>query len=105
VAAFVIADRPWNDCTVRFERVALTAAQVEAHRLPTAPAKNTDSRSRRWDGETCQLEALAPDVIADILRRAIRGLLDADQFREDLDLEAVERRRVALALPAPGVAP
>jgi len=103
VAAFVATDRPWNDVTVRFERVALSAAQVEAYRLPTAPAKKSDSRSKRWDGETCQLEALAPDVIAGILRRAIGGLLDADQFQQDMDLQAVERRRVALALPAPSV--
>jgi hypothetical protein len=88
--------------TVRFRRVALTAAQVEAYRLPTAPAKVTDSRSKAWLGETCQLEALAPDQIARILRTAIVDLLDKGRFDDDLKIEAIERRSIALALPSPG---
>jgi hypothetical protein len=77
------------------ERVALTRAQVEDHRLPTAPAKASDSRSRRWTGGTCQVEALPPDVLAQIVREAIEGWLDLALVREH---EAAERReRIELA--------
>lgn len=92
VAAFVTADRPWPEVSVGFVRVALTAEQVARHGLPTAPAKLTDSRSKAWVGETCQLEALVANVIADIMRHTIEGILDRGQFEHDRALEEVERR-------------
>lgn len=101
VGAFVEADRPWATVTVAFERVALTAAQVREHALPTAPAKPTDSRSATWTGGTCQLEALPPDAIARILRAAIERHVDRDLLTLDRELEAIERRQIARTLPAP----
>jgi hypothetical protein len=78
VAAFVETDKLWNTVNVRFCRIALTAEQVETWNLPTAPAKVTDTRSRNWSGETCQLEALPPDQIASLLRKAIVQHLNCD---------------------------
>jgi hypothetical protein len=103
VEAFVKAD--WPGIDVEFRRVALTAAQVEEYDLPTAPPKATDTRSKSWTGETCQLEALAPDDIASLLRTAIETAIDPEQLAYDRAREVVDRRRLALALPAPGSAP
>lgn len=105
VSAFVDADKPWNDVSVEFRRVALTARQVDAYRLPTAPAKSSDSRSKGWIGGTCQLEALAPDQIADILRDALDDLIDHDRLEVDIALERHERQKFVRALPAPGGTP
>jgi hypothetical protein len=102
VSAFVEADRPWATVTVAFRRLALTATQVEKHDLSTAPAKETDSRSKSWVGETCQLEAMPPDIIAETLANELVRLLDPDQFQHDQEVEEIERRRISLALPAPG---
>ncbi|HZU76718.1 MAG TPA: hypothetical protein VFA70_08135, partial [Dehalococcoidia bacterium] len=101
VAAFVAADKPHGLVSVEFRRVALTASQVAEYQLPTAPAKSTDSRTKRWQGETCQLEALPPDTIAGLLEAAILGLPDLGQLEEDEAVEQVERQRLASALPAP----
>jgi hypothetical protein len=103
VQAFIKAD--WPDIEVEFRRVALTAAQVKEYDLPTAPPKPTDSRSKSWTGETCQLEALPPDEIANLLRAAIENAISPARLERDLRIEAVERRRIALALPAPGATP
>jgi hypothetical protein len=103
VAAFVTAD--WPGTVVRFERIALTAQQVGEYDLPTAPAKASDTRSKSWEGETCQLEALPPDVIAGILRTAILTHIDLDRLEVDRAQEQLDRRRIALALPAPEVRP
>lgn len=100
VSAFLKAD--WPGINATFLRVALTAAQVHLHNLPTAPPKVTDTRSRAWAGETCQLEALPPDIIADILRGKIYEALDRKKLQRDQALEDVDRRSIALALPAPG---
>lgn len=91
VTAFVMADRPHALVNVEFRRVALTAEQVAHYRLPTAPAKVTDSRSKAWAGETCQLEALSPSQIAGILDDAILGLIDTDKLVDDERAEEGER--------------
>lgn len=101
VAAFVDADRPWGTITVAFERIALTAEQVLQYDLPTAPAKATDSRSKDWTGGTCQLEALPPDVIADILKNAIEHHLDLVQVGIDQEREEQDRREIHTLLLAP----
>jgi hypothetical protein len=100
VARFVAEDRPWGGVDVTFRRVALTREQVMAYDLPTAPPKASDSRAKRWQGETCQLEALAPDQIAALLNDAILGELDLDQLAADQRAEQRERLQIAYALPA-----
>lgn len=62
----------------RAVRVALTEDQVAEHDLPTAPPKASDSRSRNWDGETCQAEAMPPDLLAETVRAALEEWTDMD---------------------------
>lgn len=101
VGAFVKADRPHGLCRVEFKRVCLTTDQVQEYSLPTAPAKLSDTRSRSWEGETCQLEALAPDQIADLLDTAIRETVDIDRMNANIRLAEAERRQLTRLLPAP----
>jgi len=62
----------------------VTPAQIREFDLPTAPPKATDNRA--FTGQTCQAEALAPDVLANILRDAIEERIDRRV------LERVQRR-------------
>lgn len=101
VEAFVMADRSHGLVSVEFERVALIRDQVQTFGLPTAPAKASDSRSKNWAGGTCQLEALPPDVIADILKGAIERRVDWDQIAEDQQAEEYDRVMISGLLPAP----
>jgi hypothetical protein len=100
VAAFVEEDRIIMSQSVTASRVALTEDQVYIYDLPTAPAKTSDSRSAAWKGETCQLEALAPDLLAVTVREAIEQWFDADKLRAVVGLEAGERVDLLRALPA-----
>lgn len=75
-----------------FTRLAVTPEQAENLGLPTAPAKTTDRRS--FAGETMQCEAIAPDVLSDILRRAIEGR--RDQWTADDVLRVEAEMRVEL---------
>jgi hypothetical protein len=101
VAAFVKEDRRVATTTVKFKRVALTEALVRMYKLHTAPAKASDSRSKSWKGETCQLEAMAPDLIAQILDAELKKLFDPKKLKWDREQEEIARRSIALALPAP----
>ncbi len=103
-AAFVAADRTILLQRIEAQRVALTDAQVAEHELPTSPAKASDSRSRDWKGgETCQLEALAPDVLARIVQSAIESRFDLDALDVQLAFEREDRAEL-LALPPGGPA-
>ena len=81
-----------------FERVAVTPAQVDAYDLATAPAKKTDRRS--FDGETCQAEALGPDVLAAILTTAIESHFDLTAYREILRDEDEQRAELMVEVDA-----
>ena len=100
VTAFVNKDRRHGLIDVRFKRVGLTAGQVRAFELPTAPPKKTDSRAASWRGETCQLEALPPDMIATLLSDKISQYIDFEKFNEDIEAEQKERVLINNLLPA-----
>jgi len=103
VYAFLEVDTPQKhpEHVAVFERVALTPELVEEHDLPTDPAKES-SHSAGWGNRrACQLEALEPDVLADVLARAIEGHMDLDVLESDREAEIEERQKIAKALPAP----
>lgn len=71
-------------------RVALTEDQVIEHDLPTAPAKESDTRSRNWVGETCQAEAMPPDLPAETVHAAVEDEYDLDVWENIIEAEKHE---------------
>ena len=98
-AAFLEEDKIINTLKIIPVRVALTAEQVKMYALPTAPAKTSDSRSGRWTGETCQLEALPPDTLAEIVKREIEKRLDLDLLEDQIRRESADKIDLRRALP------
>jgi hypothetical protein len=98
-AAFLEEDRVIALQRIIPVRVALTADQVELYDLPTAPPKPTDSRSRSWRGETCQLEALTPDVLAELVGSAIEEWFDLGKLAGQIEREKGDRSELLRALP------
>lgn len=89
------------DDAARFERVLLTADQAAEWNLAPTPAKKSDSRSAAWGSRpTYQLEAVPPDVLAQVLRARIEGALDMEQVENDREHEAQARGQLLKALPA-----
>lgn len=76
------------------QRVALLEEQVEEYDLPTAPPKKSDSRTATWIGETCQLEAMAPDDLAKVVTGAIEEWFDMDVYWANVEREKEERAEV-----------
>jgi hypothetical protein len=108
IHAFLVEDVPHKDPRdiADFERVALLEEHVYEYNLETSPPKATDSRTANWKGigtGACQLEALPPDKLAELLDNAIKRRLDMGVYADDLKAEQDERRRITKALPAPGV--
>jgi hypothetical protein len=80
-----------------FTRLAVTPEQIRRYRLPTAPPKDTDRRA--FNGQTCQAEALPPDVLTDILRTAIEQRTDRRAFERVLRQERAARRNLLRQIP------
>lgn len=80
----------------RFTRLAVTREQADRLGLPTAPPKPTDRR--RFTGDTVQCEAIAPDVLAGILRDAIEARRCAATAQRLLDRETDMRAALVAKL-------
>lgn len=82
-----------------FQRLALTAEQVEDYELPTAPAKTKDTRTAGFIGiGTVEVEALPVEDLLAIVETAITNEIDPEALRILEQAEKSEReimRRIA----------
>ena len=77
---------------VNFSRLAVTPGQIERLGLVTAPPKVSDRRA--FTGETCQAEAIPPDLLATILDDAIEARIDQSALKRVLEREKRTRREL-----------
>lgn len=74
------------------ERIALNMDQVRALNPPPNPAKLTDSRVggylRAYGGQSWELDALDPPVLAALIAAAIKPLRDETKWQASIDAEA-----------------
>lgn len=84
---------------LELERIALNMDQVEEHEPPPNPAKETDSRFagyiREYGGESWELDALEPQLLAQLVRTEIENVLDEDAWKEAEQAEATARQTLA----------
>ena len=80
---------PGFPCTVK--RVAVTEEQIVAWNLPTRPTKTTDSRSRKFIGESGDLDAIPPRTLRQLVRSCIEPHIDQDVLDQTKGIEAMER--------------
>lgn len=66
---------------ITFERVAVRPEQIEAWHLPTRPTKKTDTRSRGFEGESVEVDAIPSADLRSLCRQAIEQHLDLDAMR------------------------
>jgi len=58
------------DAEIIFERIAVTPEQIAAWRLPTRPTKATDSRAKNFGDISVELDAIEPNRLRELARRA-----------------------------------
>jgi hypothetical protein len=104
VSAFLEEDRRTDRQTFTAERVAVTFDQIDEFSLTTDEIKTGDSRSRSWRARglthKVEIEALRPDVIAQLLDDAIKRHLDLHVADAVRDLQARDRAVLAGAVDA-----
>ena len=72
-------------------RIALNIDQVREHKLPPAPAKPTDSRTRRYKevygDDAWELDAIPARTLCDLIEATITSFIDQDQWDKDVARE------------------
>lgn len=81
---------------VYVKRIALTMSQIDIYNPPPNPAKETDSRfegyAQEFGDESWELDALDPDVIADLIRDELEGVKDDEEWDRDMAREQENRQ-------------
>lgn len=83
------------EADLHFERVAVTVDQIEEFDLPTRPTKKTDTRSRNFEGESVEVDALPVEVLKQICRDCITQHIDSDRHERLMLVEEAERNTLA----------
>ncbi|MGE4249051.1 MAG: hypothetical protein AB7F09_06660 [Parvibaculaceae bacterium] len=77
---------------VVFEQIAVDVAQITALKLPTREPKRKSPADRAWPYDfACELDALPPDTMRNIVEAAINRHLDADRLNILRTAEASEK--------------
>ena len=81
-----------------FTRIALNQDQIDQYQPPPNPAKSTDSRFQAYmdihGDESWELDALEPQVLADLVRAKVDELRDDDLYAEKTEQEFHEKTQL-----------
>jgi hypothetical protein len=83
---------------IEIHRLALNIDQVQELNPPENPAKTTDSRAadyiRRFGNSSWELDAVAPDALAQIVREAVESFRSEGEWNASVEREEEERKRL-----------
>jgi hypothetical protein len=80
---------------ITFTRVAVLEGQIGQFGLPTRPTKKTDSRSRGFEGESVEVDAIRPRQLKSMVRECIVRHIDRRAYEELLAIEGAERETLS----------
>jgi len=84
-----------GEAQIHFARVAVTEEQIHELNLPTRPTKSTDSRSKSFEGESVEVDAIAPAVLRRMVRDVIEPHIDEWTLKQTMLVEEQERKTLA----------
>jgi hypothetical protein len=76
---------------IHFERVAVLPWQIEGWNLPTRPTKRTDSRSKGFEGESVEVDAIEPAMLRKMVGECITQHIDEKTLYRTKQVEMLER--------------
>jgi hypothetical protein len=81
---------------ITFIREAVDPWQIALWQLPTRPTKTSDSRSKNFEGESVEVDAIPPDQLRLIANHCIESHVDEAQLHVTRVAEASERELLRL---------
>lgn len=89
------------DAEINFRRVAVNPDQIGYLHLPTRPTKSTDSRSRKFQGESVELDAIEPKILRAMVRWCIEHHIDRERLAVLKAAEESERSWLKMIAATP----
>jgi hypothetical protein len=87
-----------HSADIEVRRLALNMDQIRQYEPPPNPAKDTDSRfagyRALYGDESWELDALEPQVLADLVETEVNELIDLDQWTDDTAREKAAREQL-----------
>jgi hypothetical protein len=83
---------------IHFEKLAVTERQIFEWNLPTRPTKASDSRAKRWKGDSVELDAIPPNLLRQLVRDAIERHIAPERLAVIEAAEASERVAASIFL-------
>jgi hypothetical protein len=65
---------------IHFDRPAVTRAQADEWNLPTRPTKQTDTRAKKFNGTSVELDAIPAHRLRELVRQCIERHVDNQQL-------------------------
>jgi hypothetical protein len=84
------------DTKIHFTRVAVTREQAERWNLPTRPTKMTDTRAKKWVGDSVELDAIPAAQLRTLCRECIEQHVDKQQLEILRAAEKSEREMLVM---------
>jgi len=81
------------EAEIYFERVAVNPDQIVEMNLPTRPTKKSDSRSKGFEDESVEVDAIPPNVLRVLAERRITQHINSNQY-EVMQLAEGEERKL-----------
>lgn len=80
------------------KRIALTQEQIKKYNPPPNPAKIKDPRAKdyiaKFGNTSWEVDALNPDILHKIIRKAVEELIDIDMFEVKLEQEEKDKKKL-----------
>lgn len=84
------------EADIRFTRLAVNPDQIESMGLPTRPTKKSDTRAAGFEGESVEVDAIAPAALRTMIELVITSHIDDEALESELRAEQLERETLAL---------
>ncbi len=81
--------------SLTFERLAVTPDQIIELDLPTRPTKSSDTREKRFKGESVEVDAIPAPVLRQLVASRIEVHVDHDALERLLGIEEAEAETLA----------
>jgi len=74
-----------------FQRIAVNPDQIKLYNLLTRPTKRADTRAKNFEGESVEVDALAPHIIRNLVESSIAQHIDRAAWEREKEIEAMEK--------------
>jgi hypothetical protein len=85
---------------VNFERIAVLPEHIEEYKLPTRPSKKSDSRTKKFQGESVEIDAMPMDVLRQMVRDCIIQHINPQEWAAEMATEKEEQATLNMMMEA-----